>query len=302
MKRFVTITAICILADLLSPQAHAQCVPGTDPLQVLVGRWVFNAKGFASSLAPIVSPGQFAATIATDQAGNKTGVLSITRTLNQNGQITRLETDAGRYQIFPDCSGGTLTFNLSTGPFAVDFWFADGGSGGGIAAGGGGGGSCRPKLRGGSIVSGVITPFEADPLFNPLTPACPTTCVGPDLQVSNVRLSCVSAPGQSTVKVTVKNVATGNLSTQITDIAAQVQYGNGSQEPIQQFSGGMFTIGPGASVDITLNIKCPVPPRPGSCSDPLGCNSNNNFTVVVGPLLDFARDCNTRDNRISSSF
>lgn len=107
---------------------HAQSAPGcaaniTNPLQALVGTWGFSANGFAPATLPFASAGRFVASIGTDSAGNPIGRLSITNTSSQNGQITRLETDVGTYQVFPDCSGGTLVFNLSTRPLAFDFWF-----------------------------------------------------------------------------------------------------------------------------------------------------------------------------------
>lgn len=60
-----------------------------------------------------------------DRAGNRIGLLTITTTSRDGFGVTRLETDAGRYQVSPNCLGGTLTFNLSSRPMQFDFWFSD---------------------------------------------------------------------------------------------------------------------------------------------------------------------------------
>jgi hypothetical protein len=98
----------------------------STPLEAFVGVWGFSTDGSTLSAQPFVSAGVFVASIGTDSAGNRIGVLAITATSSNNGQITRLERDAGSFQVNPDCSGGTLVFNLSSHPFAFDFWFAGG--------------------------------------------------------------------------------------------------------------------------------------------------------------------------------
>src|SRR3954453_3852899 len=109
MKGPLTFTAICILAGVfLASPAHSQCPAGINPLQALVGTWTFSTFGSAPAPGPsipipppIASAGKFTASIGPSNQG----ILSITNTASRNGQITRLETDAGRYQVFPDCSG-----------------------------------------------------------------------------------------------------------------------------------------------------------------------------------------------------
>jgi hypothetical protein len=126
--RVVSITLVGTIACLImAPGLYAQCPQGTDPLQLLVGTWTFSTNGFSPAIQPFASSGQFTASIST-RAGNRIGLLSITSTASLNGQIVRQEIDAGTYQIFADCSGGTLTFNLSSRPLAFDFWFANGGT------------------------------------------------------------------------------------------------------------------------------------------------------------------------------
>jgi hypothetical protein len=104
----------------------------TDPTQMLRGRWTFSLHGFAMAPAvgapgfgPFASAGQFIATGERDKAGNPQLVLI--STASHNGQtVARLEVDAGTYSVRPDCSGGTINFNLSTRPIQFDYWFADG--------------------------------------------------------------------------------------------------------------------------------------------------------------------------------
>lgn len=110
--------------DLLQTPPSTCAATITNPLQALVGTWAFSTKGFAPSTQPLASSGQFKASISS--AG--VGVLTVTDTASRNGQITRLETDAGTFQVFPDCSGGSLRFNLSTGPAGFDFGFVNAGS------------------------------------------------------------------------------------------------------------------------------------------------------------------------------
>jgi hypothetical protein len=94
-----------------------------NPLDILNGTWTFSTEGFSLSAQPFTSAGRFVAS-SSSRSGNQNGFLAITSTSSQNGLIVSQEADAGAYQIYPDCSGGTLTFNLSTRPLQFDFWFA----------------------------------------------------------------------------------------------------------------------------------------------------------------------------------
>jgi len=121
--------ALFVVPDPIHAQTQqSQCAAAiSNPLQALVGSWAYSTKGFVPATAAFASAGQFVAAIGT-KSGSPVGVLVITQTSSANGQITRTEMDSGTYQIFPDCSGGTLTFNLSSNPLTFDFWFANGGS------------------------------------------------------------------------------------------------------------------------------------------------------------------------------
>ncbi|MBY0504257.1 MAG: hypothetical protein K2X03_10120 [Bryobacteraceae bacterium] len=103
-----------------------------NPLSRLVGPWTYNAQSIFRTLNftnRTASAGRFVASAGVDPVGNPRGVLNINATslfatlLGIPTGATRLEDDLGRFQIFDDCTGGTLTMNLSSGPQQYDFWF-----------------------------------------------------------------------------------------------------------------------------------------------------------------------------------
>jgi len=112
--------AVMVLASATRAQPLPTCPNGAaSPLQALAGTWTFSAQGVGPSTVPFSSTGTFLASISS-RAGSPTGILAITQS---SSGLARLEKDAGTYQVFPDCSGGTLTFNLSSRPITFDFWF-----------------------------------------------------------------------------------------------------------------------------------------------------------------------------------
>jgi hypothetical protein len=116
---------ICILAALpFAPLAQAQQCPAglTNPLQLIDGTtWSFHLESPAFSSAN-AAVGIFKASFVPTNP--LSGVLTIRETVNQNGsQLTRLATVSGRYQIYPDCSGGELLFMLGTQPLQLEFVF-----------------------------------------------------------------------------------------------------------------------------------------------------------------------------------
>jgi hypothetical protein len=120
--RIIVLAVICVittLGTLPSAQAQPSCAIVADPLILLVGTWIFDMEGFAPPPMPFASAGQFMATIRTVN-GVEVPRLTITRSTSDG---VRQEIDTGSYQIFDDCSGGTLIFNTSTRPFQFDFWF-----------------------------------------------------------------------------------------------------------------------------------------------------------------------------------
>jgi hypothetical protein len=96
-----------------------------QPLNALVGPWVFSTTGF--KFPPTIflaSAGRFVASLGVDRAARPLGVLEISATSSYDGSPTRREGDVGRFQINSTCTGGTLTFNLSSRPVQFDFWFS----------------------------------------------------------------------------------------------------------------------------------------------------------------------------------
>lgn len=185
MTRYITIAAVCALASgLLVSPARAQCPTGFNPLQALVGTWTFSTQGFAST-APLASTGRFTASIGTDRSGTSVqGLLSITRTLNQNGLTVQQETDTGRYTVLPDCSGGSLILNLSSGPLQFDFWF----SGTSILPFPPGCALFGPSIKGVSL-GGQTLGFDANLIFCPPPPPTSRTCSCPGVPLS-VTITC----------------------------------------------------------------------------------------------------------------
>jgi hypothetical protein len=139
-KKMVTLTLIFVLMNtmFLTASANEQC-PETiaTPLELLQGTWGFNTAGtglpFVPGTAkahrslgvtpannvtpaqPVASAGTFTASMGTDPTtGALTGVLTTTTTTSRNGEIVE-ETGTGSYNVFSDCSGGSLTFNLASG-------------------------------------------------------------------------------------------------------------------------------------------------------------------------------------------
>ena len=130
MKRILSYAPVLALASLATSAYGAAACPA-NPLLALTGRWTFNAQatpGPANNEFAIA--GQFTPSLDPPRAGigtpAGTGWLTITATSWINGSPTRIETDAGRYQLNSDCSGGSLIMNLSSYPMQYDFFFYNG--------------------------------------------------------------------------------------------------------------------------------------------------------------------------------
>ena len=118
-----TTIALSVAAVILSitPPTHAQCPAGTtNPAELLFGTWTFDMRGEVGAILSFASAGQFTAALQTLSGGGQIAGLTITRSTSTG---VSLEVISGRYQIFSDCSGGTLTFNTFSGPSQFDFWF-----------------------------------------------------------------------------------------------------------------------------------------------------------------------------------
>jgi hypothetical protein len=126
MTQRIVLAAVLLLALVIAaPQAQAQC-----PAGAFEGAWVFEIEGFAfPNLAAVVSAGRMIAFTSPDP--QRPGLpprqtLAITASSSISGSPVRNENDAGRWALKDDCSGGTLTFNLSSRPAQFDFYFVNG--------------------------------------------------------------------------------------------------------------------------------------------------------------------------------
>lgn len=102
------------------------------PLSLLNGPWTFNVQTLTKPFdgAQITVAGRWVASVGADRLGNPVGLLNINATTLRTSFFghpdpTRLESDYGSFQINADCTGGTLTMNLSSYPMQYDFWFYD---------------------------------------------------------------------------------------------------------------------------------------------------------------------------------
>lgn len=95
----------------------------SDPLFLLNNTaWSFQTTdAFGSSI------GSFSAQVLLPTSVNPylTGALSVTETTSVRGVIYNEQTFPGRYQIYPDCSGGSILFNTNFNAYQYYFVFAD---------------------------------------------------------------------------------------------------------------------------------------------------------------------------------
>lgn len=110
-----------------SALAADQCPANVDPLNVFTGTWAFKCEAVTPVNFPPVSiqygiAGQIRASV--NSSGR--GVTNTTATTNYRNTVTRLETDAGSFQVSDDCSRFTLVLNFSSRPIAHDCWFYEG--------------------------------------------------------------------------------------------------------------------------------------------------------------------------------
>lgn len=135
MKRSMFALAAMMATSLMAHDPTPACL--ANPLSGLSGNYVFQIEGVQPYTYGIT--GVFNARTGVDRGGATVGVLQITASsilgisifdplsIGSPASYTRLETDAGRYTVYANCTGGTLIFNLSSRPMQFDFWFFDGG-------------------------------------------------------------------------------------------------------------------------------------------------------------------------------
>ena len=104
--------------------------PAGNPLTLFSGNYALKLQHIAIAGGPFQDTHGMAGRLvaSTDGGATPRGLLAITATSNFTEQhsVTRLERDAGSYQINDDCSGGTLIFNLSSRPLQYQFYFRAG--------------------------------------------------------------------------------------------------------------------------------------------------------------------------------
>jgi hypothetical protein len=102
--------------------SNAACPAGTaSPLNVLAGTWTFAMDGHVPLGTPFAGAGQFTAAVKSVNE-TQTGIVAVTQSLSTP---VSMEMDTGTYQVLPDCSGGSLIFNVFNEPLSFDFWFAN---------------------------------------------------------------------------------------------------------------------------------------------------------------------------------
>jgi len=144
LQRFSIVAAVCILAGILAaPMAFAQggnaprapvAHPATNPscalaptpgvaFSTVVGTsWVFHWEGVDYSDAAVGNMSFIQVADPNSQSG-EAGFLNVIETRNIDGLISRFLNYNGRFEIYPDCTGGVLFFNTGTGPVEFDFYF-----------------------------------------------------------------------------------------------------------------------------------------------------------------------------------
>jgi len=129
-------TMLVLVGVLVAPSAFAQRAPvahpatypscpssvAANPLALVDGQtWVFHWEGFEFA-AGAVGNFTFEMVASPNSQSGFTGFLNVIETRNLEGTIFRFLNYNGRYQIYPDCTGGVLMFN-SGAPASVEFDF-----------------------------------------------------------------------------------------------------------------------------------------------------------------------------------
>jgi hypothetical protein len=100
--------------------SNAACPAGNaNPLTVFAGTWTFGMDGQNPLGTAFAAAGQFTAAVNTVN-NTQTGIVAVTQSLSTP---ISSEMDSGTYQILPDCSGGSMTFNVFNQPRSFDFCF-----------------------------------------------------------------------------------------------------------------------------------------------------------------------------------
>jgi len=96
--------------------------PGV-PFSTVVGTsWVFHSRSTAAPIAQVGNMSFIQVADPNSQSG-EAGFINLIQTLNIEGNITRFLNTVGRFEIFPDCTGGTLMFTGTNPSIEYDFYF-----------------------------------------------------------------------------------------------------------------------------------------------------------------------------------
>jgi len=137
LKRFsILATMLVLVGVLVVPSAFAQRFPqagaavyphcpaavAATPVNLLVGQtWVFHWEGIADAAAAVGNM-YFGTVPSPNSQAGVTGFMNVIETRNVLGTIYRFINYNGRYEIYPDCTGGVLMFNSGV-PASKEFDF-----------------------------------------------------------------------------------------------------------------------------------------------------------------------------------
>lgn len=138
VRRFDVLSTMFVLVGLLvvpeafaqrAPVAHPATVPScpsvsiaANPLSLVDGQtWVFHWEGIADLVAAVGNL-TFEMVPSPNSQSGFTGFMNVNEARNVAGAIFRFLIYNGRYEIFPNCTGGTLMFN-SGAPESLEFDF-----------------------------------------------------------------------------------------------------------------------------------------------------------------------------------
>jgi hypothetical protein len=130
MKSALLVAMGIIAMVFVVPAAQAcDCPAGlASPLQLIDGQtWVFHTQSGGNPFGQ-ASIGKFTAKYnpPTTSVPYARGTLVVSETLIHAGAVTRLAGIAGRYIIYPDCSGGEIMIMLAGQQIQYEFVFANG--------------------------------------------------------------------------------------------------------------------------------------------------------------------------------
>jgi len=142
-KRLSSLGAVLIIGCLGVAQSFAQqpppAHPATNPnctqaptpgnaFSTVVGTaWVYQWEsvgyfiGFYGAAA--VGNMSFFQIASPNSQSGEAGFINVIESRNIGSEISRFLNYNGRFEIYPDCTGGTLMFNTNTDPIEFDFYF-----------------------------------------------------------------------------------------------------------------------------------------------------------------------------------